>query len=138
MKQEKSCGAVVYTIRDGRLFFLVEHMKLGHTSIPKGHVEGSETEEETAAREIREETNLEVRLDTSFRHEISYSPFEGINKLVVFFAAEAATFDLVNQECEVSSLEWLPPEQAVQAVTYDTDKDVLNHAAAYLAEKHAL
>ena len=42
-------------------------------------VEGEETEEETAIREIREETNLEVRLDTVFRHDIWYSPNEGIN-----------------------------------------------------------
>ena len=60
MEYEKSCGAVVYKIRYGRVYFLVEHMKLGHISIPKGHMEGDETEEETAVREIREETSLEV------------------------------------------------------------------------------
>ena len=38
MKHEKSCGAVVYTIEDGQLLFLAEHMRLGHISIPKGHV----------------------------------------------------------------------------------------------------
>ena len=132
MKHEKSCGAVVYRFTDGNLFFLIEHMKLGHVSIPKGHVEGNETEEETAVREIREETNLEVRLDTGFRHEVSYSPSPGIEKQVVFFAAEAATDDLKNQECEVSALEWMPWEQAIGAVTYGTDKEVLSHAAAYL------
>ena len=135
MKYEKSCGAAVYRFRNGNLYFLVEHMIQGHTSIPKGHVEGDETEEETAVREIREETGLEVRLDTGFRHEISYSPFEGIEKKVVFFAAEPAGGEMKNQECEVSGLEWLPCEEAIQAVTYDTDKEVLAHAAAYLAEK---
>ena len=92
MKHEKSCGAVVYRMEEGQLFFLVEHMKMGHISIPKGHVEGNETEEETARREIKEETNLDVRMDTAFRHEISYSPASGILKQVVFFAAEAAGF----------------------------------------------
>ena len=138
MKHEKSCGAAVYRIQDGQLFFLIEHMKLGHVSIPKGHVEGKETEEETAVREIREETSLKVRLDTGFRHEVSYSPREGIEKQVVFFAAEAVSRKMKNQECEVSALEWLPYEEAVKAVTYGTDKEVLQHAAAYLAAKLGL
>ena len=135
MKHEKSCGAAVYMFRNGEIYFLIEHMKLGHVSIPKGHVEGNETEEETARREIREETNLEVMLDTSFRHEISYSPCDGVEKKVVFFAAEAVTQDLKNQECEVSALEWLPYDRAVSAMTYDTDKQVLKHAMAYLNKK---
>ena len=135
MKYEKSCGAVVYMSRDGRLLYLIERMRLGHTSIPKGHVEGRETEEETARREIREETNLEVKLDTGFRHEVCYSPREGIRKTVVVFIAEAVTTDLKNQECEVSGLEWMPEEEAIRAVTYETDKEVLRHAAAYIREK---
>ena len=138
MKHEKSCGAVVYRIGDGRLYFLVEHMKLGHISIPKGHVEGNETEEETARREIKEETNLDVRMDTAFRHEVSYSPAAGILKQVVFFAAEAVSRKMKNQECEVSGLEWLQEDEAIRAVTYDTDKEVLSHAAEYLRRRHGL
>jgi 8-oxo-dGTP pyrophosphatase MutT (NUDIX family) len=132
MKYEKSCGAVVYRFQDGRLFFLVEHMIQGHTSIPKGHVEGNETEAETAVREIREETNLRVRLDTACRRETRYSPYEGIEKQVVFFAAEALSSDMKNQESEVSSLEWLPSEEAALAMTYDSDREVLSQAETYL------
>ena len=135
MKYEKSCGAVVYALMNGHTVFLVEHMRLGHTSLPKGHVEGNETEEQTAAREIREETNLEVSLDTGFRHDISYSPYEGIMKTVVFFIAEAITFDLINQESEVSSLEWMHYDAAHDAMTYDTDQEVLEHAKQYLSAK---
>ena len=138
MKQEKSCGAVVYRLRNETLDFLVEHMIQGHTSIPKGHVEGNETEEETAVREIREETRLEVKLDTVFRHEIHYSPYPGIMKQVIFFAAEAQAGEMKNQESEVSFLEWLPAEQAIQAVTYEDDRDVLSHAAVYLGIKHSV
>lgn len=138
MKHEKSCGAVVYRIWDGRLYFLVEHMKLGHISIPKGHVEGNETEEETARREIKEETNLDVRMDTGFRQEVSYSPAPGILKQVVFFAAEAVSREMKNQECEVSGLEWLPDGEAIRAMTYGTDKEVLTHALEYLRHKHGL
>jgi len=132
MTKEKSCGAVVYKRTDGEPLFLIERMALGHVSLPKGHVEGNETEEETALREIREETNLEVRLDTRFRHVIGYSPAPGIWKDVVFFIAEAATDRLINQESEVSGLEWLPFREAVEAMTYDTDKETLTRAKSYL------
>ena len=137
MVHEKCCGAVVYKIEKGELFFLVERMVKGHTSIPKGHVEGDETEEETALREIREETNLEVRLDTTFRHEVDYSPAEGVTKTVVFFVAEPITDDLQKQESEVAALEWMPGQAAIRAVTYDSVREVLIHAAIYLERKYA-
>ena len=126
MKFEKSCGAVVYKAVSDVTLFLIEHMALGHTSLPKGHMEEGETEEET---------NLDVVQDTRFRHTISYSPYPGIEKTVVFFAAEAASDSLVNQECEVSALEWMPYEQACLAMTYDEDKETLAAAKKYLDEK---
>ena len=39
MIKEKSCGAVVYKIIYNKIFFLIEKMKRGHFSLPKGHVE---------------------------------------------------------------------------------------------------
>ena len=132
MKLEKSCGAVVYKKSENGLLFLIEHMIQGHTSIPKGHVENNETEEETALREIKEETNLEVKLDTDFRHTISYSPAPNIMKDVIFFVAEATSEKLINQECEVTSLEWMDYQTAYEALTFDSDKETLRLAKEYL------
>ena len=135
IKKEKSCGAVVYKQEGGKRLYLIEHMALGHTSIPKGHVEGDETETETALREIREETNLDAEIDTGFRHVITYSPFPGIIKDVVFFTAEAVTDTLINQESEVSGLEWMELDDALRALTHDSDKEVLASAAEYLDQR---
>ena len=137
MIYEKSCGAAVYVFHNGLPFFLVEYMTLGHVSIPKGHMEEGETEEETALREIREETSLEVRLDTVFRHEVTYSPREGVEKTVVFFVAEATNTACEKpQEEEVRRIDWLFAEQAIPAMTYETDREVLRHATAYLSWKY--
>ena len=65
--KEKSCGAIVYKIENNELKFLLVHQNNGHYSFPKGHVEENETEIETAIREIKEETNLDVKIDTNFR-----------------------------------------------------------------------
>ena len=136
MKHEKSCGAVVYKIIEDRAVFLIEHMALGHVSIPKGHVENGETETQTALREIKEETNLDVSLDTGFRNVISYSPRPGVVKDVVFFVAEAVSDELKNQECEVSVLEWLPYEEAQMVLTFESDRETLRKAREYLGKQH--
>ena len=77
MIYEKSCGAVIYTESDGTRFYLVEHMQKGHCSICKGHVEGDETEHQTAEREILEETGMSVTFVDGFRETIAYIPYDG-------------------------------------------------------------
>ena len=61
MLHEKSCGAIVYRKYHGNLeILLIKHVNSGHWSFPKGHVEAGETEVETALREIKEETGIDV------------------------------------------------------------------------------
>ncbi len=133
MIYEKSCGAVVFTRAFGGVRFLVETMRKGHVSICKGHVEPGETDEhDTARREIGEETGLSVRFLDGFREVIRYSPYEGCEKDVVFFLAEAEDTDVTPQESEVSAIRWLPPDEAEAALTYPSDRDVLRAAARAL------
>ncbi len=131
--KEKSCGAVVYKRINNEVLFLLEHMTHGHISMPKGHVETGETEADTAFREIKEETNLDVDLDTGFRHVISYSPCEGHIKDVVYFVAKAENdAAMMPQECEVKELTWKPFSEARELLTYDLEKQTLEAAYNYL------
>ena len=62
MTYEKSCGAIVYRKYHGNTeILLIKHINSGHWSFPKGHVENDETEPETAIREIKEETGLDIK-----------------------------------------------------------------------------
>lgn len=132
MIHEKSCGAVIYNESDGKRLYLIEKMKVGHYSICKGHVEHGETEHETAAREIFEETSLTVKFIDGFRKIIEYSPRPGCTKEVVFYLAESDTADTVPQECEVSEILWLPYESAINILTHESDRGVLSAAHVYL------
>lgn len=134
MIYEKSCGAVIFTEQNGQRIYLVEVMQKGHCSLCKGHVEGNETEHETAAREILEETALTVEFVDGFRETIEYSPAEGHWKTVLFFLAQANTTEVTAQEEEVRELRWLPLDEAVAALTFASDRETLRRAAAFLRE----
>lgn len=132
MKQEKSCGAVIYTVQNGTRLYLVEQMQKGHVSLCKGHIERDETELQTAEREIREETGLEVEFVEGFRKTITYSPSTNCMKTVVFFLAYAEHTSVRAQEEEVRKIQWLPFEDAVEALTFDSTREILRQAEAFL------
>ena len=72
----------------------------------------SALEEDTARREVREETGAEVRILPGLRHVITYSPSRGVSKEVVMFAARITGGRLRPQPEEVRSVELLPLEEA--------------------------
>ena len=137
MKKEKSCGAVVYKFQNNQLLFLLIKSKKGHHySFPKGHVENNETEIETALREIKEETNLDVIVDTNYRSVITYSPVENVMKDVVYFVATPTGEEkVIPQVEEVSSAKWLYYSQALKQITHENEKNVLIKAYEYLNDK---
>lgn len=132
MKREKSTGAVIFTEENTVRNYLVLHSTLGHTTLCKGHVEGSETEHETAIREIREETGLTVDFIDGFREVITYSPKPGVVKDVVFFLARLSGGELTCQPEEVADARFLPFEEALEALTHPSDRDTLQKARAFL------
>ncbi|MBR5805631.1 MAG: NUDIX domain-containing protein [Oscillospiraceae bacterium] len=127
MRTEKSCGAVVFrTIEDKTEILLIRHVNGGHWAFPKGHVEKGETEEQTALREILEETGLAVVLDNRYRQVVSYSPKKDVIKDVVYFVAYAAAdSETVRQESEISRIRWVDASDAVGYVSFDNDKKVM-------------
>lgn len=131
-KEEKSCGAVIWREENGERQYLLARHNGGHWSFPKGHVEGSETEEETAMREILEETGLRAKIDTAFRHQVTYSPKPGVVKDVYFFIAVPTGGLEHPQEAEISQLGWFSFQEAVDRITYATDEEILLAADAYL------
>ena len=127
MKKEKSCGVLVFD--DNKI--LMVHHNLGHWGFPKGHVEEGETEEETAIREVKEETNCDVEIIPGYRDMITYSPKEGVMKDVVYYIGKPITKNLINQEIEVSEVLFVPIKEAVLLVTYEDEKGLLDRAIKY-------
>jgi len=126
-KKEKSCGVVVF---DDNKVLLVLHNN-GHWGMPKGHVEENETEEETAIREVLEETNINTKIIPGFRKVITYSPRENTMKDVVYFIGEPINTDTKPQEVEVSESKFVSVEEAYDLITYKEDKSVFEEALSY-------
>ncbi len=125
MEQEKSCGAVIFN-RDGKVL-IVKH-NAGHWDFPKGHMEVGESEEDTALREVKEETNIDIELLTDFRYESHYSPKENVEKTVVFFLANSKSSDLVKQDAEIANIGWFDYKEAKEILTYDNAKELFEKA----------
>lgn len=124
MKYEKSCGAVIF---DGDKVLVIQQTE-GHWGFPKGHVEEGETEIETATREIKEETNLDVEINEKYRYAERYFPAEDVEKDVIYFIAKKIGGNIVAQAEEVQSIEWLDIGDAMKKLTYESSKNVLRKA----------
>lgn len=126
---EKSCGALIfYRNKQGVRVLLVKNHNGRYWSFPKGHMELNETEKETAIREIKEETNLDVKIIDGFREVSDYCPFGNIKKRVVFFLAQAFTDDVIDQPEEIDSHIWVDIQQARKNCTYENDLRVIDKA----------
>ena len=128
-EHQHSCGAVIFRdTKEGRKYLLVRQRK-GHWSFSKGHMEGCETEEETARREILEETGLSVRLLPGIRTEYTYEKEPGVQKTVTFFLAEAREGELHFQKEELMDAGWFSFEEALRLFTFERDRKAFRELA---------
>lgn len=133
MKKEKSCGVICFkTENDVIQVLIIKHLFGQHFSFPKGHVEENETEEQTALRELYEETGARVSLIKGFRETTIYSPAKGVKKEVVFFAGHLLNSSFVCQPSEVSQIKLVTIDDALKTLTYETDRKILQKAIEFI------
>ena len=134
-KKEKSCGIIVFD--DNNRVLMVKH-KEGHYGFPKGHVEPNETEEETALREVKEETNCDVTIIPGFREENKYSPKENVDKTVVFFVGRPTSFDIKNQVSETDFAGFVSLKESYNLLKDFQDVvDILEKAERFIEKENS-
>jgi 8-oxo-dGTP pyrophosphatase MutT (NUDIX family) len=134
-----SAGGVVYRVREGRPeIVLVARPVTNLWALPKGTPNPGESLEETALREVSEETGLEVSIVEPIS-EIAYSfhVTDGrvrIDKVVHHFLMTATGGDVSRHDHEYDLVSWYGVTEALRLMTYDNERTVVERARARLDE----
>lgn len=135
---ESSCGAVVFRYENNiRKYLLIRNKRSAHWGFPKGHIEPGETEEETAMREVLEETGLHIEILPGFVKKSDYTIQGKIEKSVSIFLAKTKDTRYKLQVEEIEECGWFDFNTAQKTLNYENDKLILNEAKAFL-DKNAM
>ena len=133
--KEKSCGTVLYTVKDNAIHYLLIKATDTYCGFPKGHVEAGETEHETALRETWEETSIRAEIVGDFRREVTYRMKNGNKKTVVYFLARYSDQTPAhNPGFEIRHFLSLPLDSACRALTFENTRQILRDAEEYIKE----
>ncbi len=141
-KREISAGGVVYKKDNSQIFILlILHSGLTANkdevwTFPKGHIDGDEKPEETAVREVREETGVTATIIEKLG-SIKYTfVWEGDNvfKIVTWYLMEYVSGDVSGHDYEVMEAKWFEITEAEKLLTYSTDKQTFAKAKKFLTD----
>ena len=132
MQHEYAAGAILYSIDNDIIKYILVEESDGHIGFPKGHLEIGETEELCALREIWEETGIRAVLIDGFREPVAYPKANDIMKHVTYFIATYSDQTPVHKADEVNGLLILSFEDAYEALTYDNSKKWLEKANVFI------
>lgn len=139
---ETSSGGVVFRRSDEAIVeFLLIRDPYDNWGLPKGHIEGGETPEQAALREVEEETGLhELSMVAQLPTIDWYFRDRGklVHKFCHFFLLECNEGEAVPQLDEgITECMWQPPVVALQTVSYANARDVMRVAAEWLEREDA-
>jgi 8-oxo-dGTP pyrophosphatase MutT (NUDIX family) len=129
-----SCGGVVLRETDGVVEICLGKRRRERDgaswTLPKGTPDNSETVEQTALREVKEETGLEVRISApvgAIEYFFTQSGMR-IHKTVHFFLMEAVGGSLERHDHEFDEVRWVPIDEAMSLLSYPTERQVVETA----------
>jgi 8-oxo-dGTP pyrophosphatase MutT (NUDIX family) len=99
--------------------------------LPKGKLDGGETPEQAALREVREETGLAGRVVEplgSVAYTYTTTRGRAVPKEVHFFLMELADADAGEPDGEFGRVFWCPLEEAADRLSFESERDVLARA----------
>jgi 8-oxo-dGTP pyrophosphatase MutT (NUDIX family) len=127
-----SAGGVVHRSVDGRTQVILVHRRAPVLwALPKGTPDSGETIEETALRETREETGLEVEIEEQLR-SIRYFFVRGstrFHKTVHFFLMRPIGGSTDAHDAEFDEVRWVDLHEAIALLNHATERSVVEEAA---------
>lgn len=140
MKFEYSAGGIVYKKDDKKIMILVSQHSQHHGWVfPKGligdKVKG-EKKEETALREVKEETGIDAKIIKELFPITYWYVFnkEKIKKTVYYYLMEYSGGNFKERDHEMENVEWLPMKKVEERLTYKSDKEVWREAEKIITD----
>lgn len=138
MTELRSCGAILLREENGNQETLLVKHTSGHWGFPKGKKENNETEEETAIREVLEETGYQITIENGFREISSYLPEPGVHKQVTYFIGRIIGGEILSEGSEgIETAAWLPYSEALALLAHADDIRILRQVKKYLQQFEA-
>jgi len=137
IKRQVSSGGVVFRKNNSTIEVALIAVKGGKVwCLPKGIIDKGESPEETALREVTEETGLKGRLieklgDITYWYYLKEEEAK-CKKTVHFFLIEYKSGDFSRHDWEVESAAWFPINDAIKKASYKSEKGIIEKAREML------
>jgi 8-oxo-dGTP pyrophosphatase MutT (NUDIX family) len=128
-------GILQRTTPDGEEVMLVYRRRYSDWSLPKGKLNTGESFPEAALREVQEETGCVARLG-EYAGEVTYD-IVGAVKLVRFWRMSLVEQHPIEEQEEVAEARWLRIPDAIQKLTYSSERDLLARLSPVHAARHS-
>jgi|SRR3989338_557072 len=138
MISEHSAGGAVFRRRDkGRSieWLICKHSGYHKWVLPKGIIEQGEKPEETALREVSEETGVKAKIVKKIMPDVAYKYTKNgilVDKKVEFFLMKYAAGNIKNRCWEIEEVKWVQSKEAIRLLEFPTEKKVFERAAKIL------
>ena len=132
-EREVSYGGVV--VRGDEMIVIVPRGRRRVLGLPKGGANPGETPEQTAEREVREETGITARASERLG-QVDYSYRRGgrvIAKTVHFYLCRFEAGDTADHDHEVDDARWMPLRETRRRLSYPGERAMVERALSVLA-----
>lgn len=139
--KEISAGGVVFRENNGKCEVLMIKDRFHHWTLPKGKQEPGETIEETALREIEEETGIRGKIlqpIVTVHYTYEHQKHGEVDKIVHYFLVKALDGTEMPQLEEINDVAWLSLKDAVskqEMYGYSNNQAVMNKALEMLTQE---
>ncbi len=137
--KEVAAGGLIYG-KKSRKFLIIKKRKNQQWGFPKGREDSRDGGDLvlTAKREIKEETNLDVNIDSAVHASCIYEMDKKGKKFLVIYLAEAEIEDVKFTDQEIEKCEWLNRGEFIERLSSSEMKALADRLFTQISDRYAL
>lgn len=129
---EVSAGAILYTIINNEIYYLLIKDFHNNWGFAKGHIEKNETEKMAAIREIKEEVGIEAVIESDYKEELIYIMPNNIEKRSIYYIGKYRNQNPIKQDSEIQEIKLVKYSDALSLLSFENMKTTFKKAHQYI------